>query len=561
MKRKLKRNKQRRHTKTKSNPLSSNQLMVEMNRAVAVHQAGDLERAEKIYQKIFASDPNNADALNLLGAIELERKNFPEAEKYCRQACKLQPGRSAYFCNLGLALKGMGVFDDAIVAYRRAIKLDPRFVDAHFNLGLTLWKAGCLEEALKVFQDVLSMSKADSMLHVNIATICEQLNRLDKAREHTEKALELKKDSQEAFLLNARLMRREGKIDKAIKALETINIPENNPAIAQSIHYELGLGHDRDGNSKNAFFHFSEANRFGELNREALVADRDRYGRRIKKLYDCFTEPWVASWTDLGEAEQAQAPAFLVGFPRSGTTLLDQILDSHPQIQVVEEKINLEKIILDELAELPGGYPEFLASMDISQLAGLRARYFTEVKKFIQPMPGCLLVDKFPLSIVDTGFIQRLFPAAKIILGLRHPCDVILSNFMQLYEINDAMVQFLTLQDTARFYDQVMSLWRRYISVLPLVYHPVKYENLLDDFPGEAAKLLEFLGQPWDDAVLEYHVHAGKRQISTPSYHQVSKPLYKTSRYRWVRYKNQLAPVFDILRSHAEYFGYEMNSF
>jgi hypothetical protein len=161
------------------------------------------------------------------------------------------------------------------------------------------------------------------------------------------------------------------------------------------------------------------------------------------------------------------------------------------------------------------------------------------------------------LNTIDIGLIHRLFPDARIILALRHPCDVVLSGFMQPFQPNAAMIHFATLADTARFYAQVMELWQAYRAVLPLDVAVIRYEDLVADVAGEARRLLDFLNLPWDDAVLQYAEHARSRAIATPSYHQVVQPIYRRSVGRWRNYGFAFADILPVLVPALAAFGYD----
>ncbi len=162
------------------------------------------------------------------------------------------------------------------------------------------------------------------------------------------------------------------------------------------------------------------------------------------------------------------------------------------------------------------------------------------------------------MNTINVGLILRVFPAARFIVAVRHPCDVCLSCFMHDFRLNGGTANFFSLQDAARLYRKVMDLWRQFVRVLPHPYHIVRYEDLIDDFEGETRRLLRFLDLPWNDAVLA-HVEQAKRRrwISTPSYSQVTEPIYRRARYRWRRYADFLAPVMDVLKPHIEAFGYQ----
>ena len=194
--------------------------------------------------------------------------------------------------------------------------------------------------------------------------------------------------------------------------------------------------------------------------------------------------------------------------------------------------------------------------MTEEDVTGLRRIYFAEVARHMGGVPDGILVDKHPLNIMDVGIVHRLFPDAKLLLALRHPCDVVLSGFMQHFEPNMAMVQFGTLPDAARFYRGVMGLWQRYESVLPLHVHASRYEDLVADFEPRTRRILDFLELPWDDAIREYAERAKGRRIATPSYHQVTQPIYTRSVSRWLNYRDPMTEVLPILQPFIDAFGY-----
>ena len=251
-----------------------------------------------------------------------------------------------------------------------------------------------------------------------------------------------------------------------------------------------------------------------------------------------------------------ESPVFFIGFPRSGTTLLEQVLSSHPRVQTLEEKRTVSELV-NLIAAWAGGYPSALATLSAADIAQLRAAYFQVVDQALRRQPGRILIDKLPLNILKIPVIQRVFPHAKFIVSVRHPCDVCLSCFMQSFELNSAMANFLTLEDTTAFYVKVMALWQKCLRVLPLDYHLVRYEDLVERFEHETRRVLEFIGVGWDDAVLGYAEHARRREtIATPSYHEVTEPIFQRAKYRWHHYAKELEPYMRRLAPYIEYFGY-----
>jgi hypothetical protein len=196
--------------------------------------------------------------------------------------------------------------------------------------------------------------------------------------------------------------------------------------------------------------------------------------------------------------------------------------------------------------------------LDDNDITFLRAEYFAVVNAALVRRPDTKLVDKFPLNIVWAHLIQRIFPHAKFILALRHPCDACLSCFMQNFGPNPAMQSFLSLSHTVQTYTAVMRLWREQTRLLPLQVHPIRYEDLVGDFQGQAGALLDFLGLGWDSRVEAFAAHALERgHIGTPSYHQVTRPLYRDALARWEGYAAQFSPFIGDLTPFIAAFGYE----
>lgn len=244
-------------------------------------------------------------------------------------------------------------------------------------------------------------------------------------------------------------------------------------------------------------------------------------------------------------------PAFLVGFPRSGTTLLDTFLMGHPETAVLEE------VHLLGAAERQIGNAAKLTRTSSSSLKRARDAYFAELDLHVLSGFSGLVIDKLPLNLLGAPFIQSMFPGAPIIFAQRHPCDAVLSGFMQSFVMNEAMASFLTIEDSADLYDAVMSGWFAIRKALPLNVHTVCYERLVEDAESELRPLVDFLGLEWNKNMLAHTKTARERgAIITPSYDQVTEPLSTRPVGRWKRYRKELEPVLPILLPWAERLGY-----
>jgi hypothetical protein len=283
---------------------------------------------------------------------------------------------------------------------------------------------------------------------------------------------------------------------------------------------------------------------------DSWIAKGAQYRRRIRGLAETVTSKWAGRIRPLKPGRR-RSPAFLIGFPRSGTTLLDTFLMGHPDTEVLEEfhMLGAAETVLGNVGHLPDRSPD--------QLEQARVAYFTELDRHADPdFPG-LIVDKLPLNMLGLPVIHALFPDARIIFAQRHPCDCVLSGFMQSFTLNDAMACFLTIEDSADLYDAAMSLFSAAREALPVAAHTLVYEELVADPEAALQPLIDFLGLEWRPELLDHRTTAKTRgAIITPSYDQVVQPLSKAPSGRWRRYEKQLAPVLPVLLPWAERLGY-----
>lgn len=521
-------------------------------------EAGRLLEALNAFKRAIALKPDYVEAVNGLGAVYLAIGQADMAINTFQSAIKLDPEFMDAKFNLANALVVRGDYEKAAFLYQYVLERNPNDIEAMSRLASVLRDAGHREQSAAVLRKALGISPDSVVINQQLAELYEANSKLPEAFACVEKVLGLQPRHAGANRLKAVLLRREGHINDAIQLLANQPIPQEDTVEAELTHFELGRLYDRAGNAERAFFHFSEGNRLQAQCPVSKRFEKRRYLNQVIKAGENCTQEWYKSW--IGRAADLQAcdtPIFLVAFPRSGTTLLDQILDSHPALQVLEEQPLLTPVI-NRIEELKGMYPEGLAELSAIDIEELRGIYFAELEKSLERKPGTTIVDKMPLNIVEIRLIHRLFPDARIIVALRHPYDVCLSNFMQHFDLNDAMSNFLTLEDAARLYHEVFTLWEKYVAVLPLNVHMVKYEDLVMGFETQVRAVLEFLGLPWDESVMNYFGHARERkQIDTPSYQQVTEPIYQRACFRWKRYEKQLDSVRNILCQHAERMGYK----
>ncbi len=268
----------------------------------------------------------------------------------------------------------------------------------------------------------------------------------------------------------------------------------------------------------------------------------------------------ATSWSGPNYAPVPGKPVFLVGFPRSGTTLTEQILESHPGIVATHEVPVLGRLST-QISTLTGrafSYPADLDTLSRAEIGKLRQLYWRRVTGSLpeEITDGKILLDKVPLNIVQLSLIARIFPEARILVALRDPRDVCLSCYMQEFSLNASTAQFLDLEQTGRFYAAVMSLWLHYRDSLVMPFLQTRYEDMVEDLEGVSRRLLDFVGVDWHPDVIRYYEKARQRSQRTPSYHAVTQPIYRASIGRWKNYRDELAPVFPGLQPYIDEFGY-----
>ena len=518
--------------------------------------SGAYDAAEQAYRDALGHGISDAGLHVNMARAELARGAMSAAQRLAETGLSIDSGHAASAVVLALTRLELGDAAGAEALARQVTAAAPGLAEAWSTLAAALERLRRPEDAIEAYEQALQVSPGDVDAGVNLADLYERTNALDRAQALVDRVLEVAPDHVSTNRIAATLARRRGDTAGGIERLMPLADRAAPPRVQQGMHFELGRLLDRDNDAAGAFHHFAEGNRIQSEGAGSRRFDPGVYREELSHSAQALTPAWIKSWQDV-VATSDQAPVFLVGFPRSGTTLLDQILDSHPGIQVVEEKPMVE-VLKRDIAARADGYPQALAGLTEADIVELRRSYWAHADEFVTRDPGVIFVDKFPLNIEKAVLIHLVFPDAKFILALRHPADCVPSCFMQSFRPNIAMNNFHTVEGAARIYDIVFGLWSRANELLPLEVHQIRYEDLVSDIWPHVEELLGFLGLGWDDGVLDYAENARYRgQINTPSYNQVTEPIYTRARGRWVRYREQMGAALDILEPWIERFDYK----
>ena len=490
---------------------------------LAFAKQGRVEDAIDAFRRAESAAPNHPPILNTLGALLKEQGDYGGAEPYLMRATRLAPDLAPAHCNLAELFNLKGESGKARTAYDAALKADPRNAESWGSYALFLEERHDIENARVSAERALSLNPRQASAHMALAEIDA------RAGDHSAAAARI------AELL-------------AVSAQSLVNRAKMNGILARSL--------EKLGRYGEAFASSKAANDDMRARFRARMegAASPRSPESVRRMIAFFERPKIGGWTSF-ENPDGPAPVFFLGFPRSGTTLLDQILSSCVGVQVLEEKATLADAGTDFI--MSDGGLERLPRLSIDEVNYYRARYWERVESEVGALPaGSIFIDKLPLHTVMLGLIWRIFPDAKIIFSIRDPRDVVLSCFQQTFGMNVAMYQFLELQTAAAYYDMVMRLAETCREKFPYHLHEVRYEKIVSDFRGEIEPVLEFLGLPWSENAERFAETARNRHISTPSAKQVIQGIYSTSSGRWRNYATELAPVLPILAPWVRRLGY-----
>lgn len=514
-----------------------------LDAAKRAYAGGDKAGAATLARQMLLRRPGDAMALQILGVVALDGGDAASARRHLEASNAARPN-PVTLNMIGVAAGRLGDVATARAAYTRAGEMG--LIDGWRNLGIT--EKG--EAQIAAYLKALALGPNDPASHAALAQAFEVRHDLARAREHGDAALRFDPGNAVARLALARVLMREKDFAGAEAMLTPVLQSRRAPAEVRAQALGLvGDSRDRRDDARGAFEAFTAANHVSLQVHGAWLNASERlyHPDSVRRMAEMVSTLDVSGWS---APAGTRSPVFLVGFPRSGTTLLDQILSSHGDIICLEESEHFSDALGDVITEpsralAPG-------SLSPDEQNRIRESYWRRVGE----QSASVVVDKYPLNIVVLPLIKRIFPNAKIIFALRDPRDVVLSCFQQRFTINAAMAQFLEIVRAGAYYDQVMALFELCRARLDLDLHQVRYEDVIADLEGAARELCAFVGVPFEAAMLNYRETALKRDIATPSARQVIEPLYNRSIGRWRRYEEELRPVLPVLTPWAERYGY-----
>ncbi len=550
------------------------------------------------FERLVRDHPHASAHWNNLGNVQRSLRNETAAIEAFERALALDPGEPSALFNLGLLRLDKGESHAARAVLEAAMHAVPddatirvTAANATFLCGdgggadrlladwpvwaghdpLVLAEIGWLYARLGQAGDAelaLEASAKGAPHHPKVlvrrAAFLERSNRVDEARtllaQVQPQAAAREGLTEELAIVRAEIAARGEDRGEAIRQYEAIVA---DPAAARR-HPELLKSiarlHDKNGDAGQAFAWLERAHaiqieelrshspQWFEEGADPLGITRERIARGD-----------VAGWLPISGPSAEASPIFVVGFPRSGTTMLETMLDAHPALAGMDERRFIQDVV-EEVQAAGIDYPLEIGRIDDALAQRLRGSYWNLVRTRGKVDPSRRLVDKNPLNILRLPLIRRLFPHAKIILALRHPCDVVLSNYMQTFRAPAYIALTQSIESTARGYAETFDFWIDQTQALQPDVLELRYEDVVDDIEAQSRRIADFLGLEWHEGMVNFHERAKARgYIATPSYHQVVEPINRKGLARWERYRGELAPAIPHLRPYLERWGYTVD--
>ncbi|RUU73313.1 sulfotransferase, partial [Mesorhizobium sp. M7A.F.Ca.MR.362.00.0.0] len=503
-----------------------------------LHQTGRSEEGLDLIERSVSLQPTNPDFLNNFGTVMRDLGRPAAAIDFFRGAVDLRPDQLAARDNLGSSLKQVGQFEEAEEIYRGTVARNPFHVRARIGLAETLQEAGRLDEALAVFREALAIRPKDADLLHGLGVGLMEKGKLDEAVDLFRQALAINPAMATAWLMLTQVKRQKER-DSELGGMEAQHAKAPQDSLARmQLSFGLGKANDDLRDYGRAFDYFAEGN---AIRRKGINYDQARTRAEFEAMKATFDAGFFEKHRPSSISDDT--PIFIVGMPRSGTTLVEQIIASHPQVYGAGELSILKKAVGKQFpATMPGGFPWGVSDMGDADFAEAGQAYLDMLHARYPNMRH--VTDKMPGNFLLVGFIHMMMPKARIIHCARDAAATCLSIY-KVHFRGDSHRYGYDLGELADFHNLYTDIMKHWHTVLPGVVHDVRYEDFVADQEGQTRALIAHLGLPWDDAALSFH--ETDRPVRTASAAQVRQPMYQGSVDLWKRYGDRLKPLLDKL--------------
>ena len=511
----------------------------EMTQALEHKEAGSGKEAEDIYRSILKRDPNHVEAARLLARIAMDHERYHEAEIFLMRVVQNAPDYARAWVDLANAQKEQDKYNEATKSALELLRITPDSPESHMLYAGIIGSAGRHEEAIMAYEKVIALEPEKPGAFSSMAHHLKTIGHQDEAIAAYRQSIAIKPDHTESYWSMANLKTFQFD-NKEIDAMQALLLEKDLPD-ASRVHVYNALGHEYESRKDypKAFDNFSACNQLRRQSESYDPVETETLHQKIITIFNtgCFEQD-AADVSDV-------SPIFIVGLPRSGSTLLEQILASHTQVEGTHELSDLSRTIQSVRRKNPVGkksFPESLEHYKLQQWVAIGQGYLESTKKY--RTDRAFFVDKNPNNFTFIGALKLAIPNAKIINARRHPLDSCYGSYKQLFASGQPFTYDLVeLGEYYLQYQNLMEYWHR---VLPNFILDVHYEKVVSDLETEVERMLDFCGLPFEENCLRFH--ETERAVKTASSEQVRQPLYSSSINLWRRYENNLSDLIEILK-------------
>lgn len=501
---------------------------------------GNFSEAEKLYKEMLIASPENAEAWFALGTLAEKSKQIPLALHFTAKAMELAPNCAAYYGKMGKLLLEVQHNEEAMALLKKAIALAPRDPEIHYHYALALQRLQFHEEALNTIHYVIRLSPKLAAAHYTLGTLLQEKGHYPDARDAYQTALSLGMHQPTIYRMlssmkryNAADMPEITHIEKTLKQLSEHSLG------AAELHFTLGKCYDDLQIFDQAFHHYQKGNQI--LNTQYTFKSEPTL-QKVQKDIAFLNKEFFKDKMQLGDP--SEAPIFIIGLPRSGTSLVEQILSGHPSVYGMGEDLFFIRAInhLPQLMATTLTYPEILSGFSPSHSEIIVTQYLKKCEAL--KGPAQYIINKLPSNFEIIGFLHLLFPNAKFIHCQRHLLDNALSIYFQRFDTSHLYANdFNHIACYFRIHHLLMEHWKHTLPQLKL--HSISYENLIEK-PEETCKsLFAFCNLEWDSAYLEFQKN--QKTVNTASHWQVRQPLYRHAMQRWKNYEPFISELVTLM--------------
>ncbi len=515
------------------------------------HKNGKLEEARQLYRQVLRENPNNVDALRLLGTIDASHLRFDEAERRFRRAIELAPDFTRAILDLGRILKEQNRYEEAIECFKKVNALEPGNIQSHFQLASTLAPAALTYEAVEAYQHVLELQPDHPGALLGLGHMLKTVGRQDEAITAYRDFIGLKPDQGEGYWSLANLKTYQLSDDDVRDMESKLATDHLDDQSAVNFLFALAKTYEDKGDFDRAWGYYSKGG-----TKQRMIEQYDPVQTEVTNdsIISVFDRPFLEKNAGLGHPDPA--PIFVVGLPRSGSTLIEQILASHSLVEGTAELPYVGRVVnlLNKNRADGINYPEATRELGEKQFHALGQDYLDLAQLHrIEGKPR--FIDKMPNNTPSIGLLHLILPNAKIIDARRYPLDSCFSCYRQLFAKGQAFTYDLT--DIGEYFLQYQRMMDHWHDALPGRVLTVQYEDMVTDFENQVRRLLDYCELPWEEACINFY--DTERPVRTASSEQVRRPIYSESIHRWRNYQQHLGELIDVLKPvlprYAQYEG------